>query len=141
MGTDIHVVAQIRKAGVWEDFSIDGYEIENRNYGWFTFLCGVRSRGDGIVPIAECRGAPEGFRVDPRRHTYDVDTEYKGKWMGYGVASWVTMREILDGIARLPSPIYPGWPLITQIGPIDELKRLFVGHQPEDCRIVFGFDS
>lgn len=130
MGTDIHVVAQVRDAeGVWRDQPTGGFDICGRNYTWFTFLCGVRqglttSRGIPVTPIAPPRGAPEGF----------------GHWMGYGVTSWVTLAEILEHEAGLPKPLYPEWPA-CRVGPIDELERLFRGHPPDACRIVFGFDS
>lgn len=145
MGTDIHIVAQVKDSnGVWQDIPTAGFDICNRNYTWFTFLCGERSyntneqRKMGITPIAKPRGAPEGFKVDVSEDPYDPGNSYKGQWMGYGVSSWVTLAEILEHEKNLPDTLYKD--CIYRVGPIDELERLFSGHKPEDCRIVFGFD-
>lgn len=147
MGTDIHVVAQVRDSdGVWRDIDYD-CDLENRNYTWFTFLCGERSevtnkdRKLNIVPIDSPRGCPEDFETSYGDDRYSVDCSHGDKWMGYGVSSWVTLEEILEHEKHLPNPIYKEFPDIKRIGPIQELEQLFAGYKPCDCRIVFGFDS
>jgi hypothetical protein len=133
MGTDIHVIAQVKnELGVWEDVPLVGENIENRNYTWFTFLDGCRKDRVGIyiAPISKPRGAPEGFHVDSDHG----DAFYKDKWMGYGISSWATLQEILDHEKTLP-------PMMYRVGPIDELEETFTGHDPKNCRIVFGYDS
>ena len=137
MGTDIHIVAQVRNnEGIWEDIPTDGYDIDQRRYSWFTFLDGTRDRGEGIIPISKPRGRPEGFSITEPDNPYDFDTYHNDTWMGYGVSSHVTLAEILEHEKKQPALLYR-----DRIGPIEELERLFAGHKPENCRIVFGYDS
>lgn len=141
MGTDIHIVAQVQdENGKWRDIETAGYDIENRCYTWFTFLDGTREqltnevRKEGIIPLSAPRYAPEGFETCEE----ECGTTHNGTWMGYGIISWATLYEILEHEKIQPvNPRYPG----VRVGPIDELERLFAGHDPSKCRIVFGYDS
>lgn len=148
MGTDIHIVAQTQgDDGVWRDLEIiAGFSLEARNYTWFTFLDGTRGsitndrRELPIIPIAKPRGKPDGFAISEPRSWDDCDTYHGEKWMGYGVTSWVLFSEIIEGEKMQPKPIWLLHPEV-RVGPIDELERLFLGRDPEKCRLVFGYDS
>lgn len=149
MGTDIHIVAQIQgEDGIWRDVDTSGVELENRSYTWFTFLDGTRAdvtndkRQIGIVPVVtDRRGAPADFEEHPASDAFDNADFYHGeKWMGYGVCNWATLGEIIAGEKRQPKPL-PTFPEDVRVGPIDELERIFAGHDPNRCRIVWGYDT
>ena len=81
MGTDIHTWIQIKKNGKWETLNLyiekkkdndtKEYEraytlVENRNYGLFGKLAGLRTWEDAIVPP---RGWPDDITEDIQEAT------------------------------------------------------------------------
>lgn len=145
MGTDIHVVIQfLNSKGEWEDTEQPkDSPLENRNYTWFTFLDGCRSqvtnqdRGLGIVPMLgsygsqNYRGVPPGFATEPYG---DYEEAHDGKWMGYGVANWCTLQELLDHAEAHPNRHNP-------TDKIEWLQKFTVPLRPDHVRIVWGYDS
>lgn len=72
MGTDIHIVAEVKKAGQWVPANVA--MPDDRDYWTFAILADVRNGvgfagcdlGDAIPPIAQPRGLPKNF--DPSKH-------------------------------------------------------------------------
>lgn len=107
MGTDIHMIAEVRKDGVWQtildDIFVDweGTKFErqtcvpysDRNYNLFAILADVRNgtgfaglrRGERFNPISEPKGYPEDMCKDSEEF---LSYEHS--------ASWLTLKEIFD---------------------------------------------
>lgn len=142
MGCDIHTVVQVKGVNRWVDVATSF--LTARNYAAFDLLAGVRTNTKILrcVPISECKGLPDGFETDN-------DDIHNGYWMGDHSHSYLTLEEMQK---------YPHWELgkvallvldnppchnavYTQLMP--ELVRIANEHkvQPNEIRIVFGFDS
>lgn len=131
MGADIHLKVEVLTESGWidvpapdhfDDGSYWGRQwYSGRNYADFSVLANVRNfREPTIVPIAEPRGLPDGL---PRRGD---------EWdFGDHSFSWVTLAELM---AYGPWPDFGG----ELKGLIPELQKL---GDPENVRLVFGFDS
>lgn len=78
MGCDIHLIAQRREGDTW--VRVDVAAFEDRTYGRFGFLAGVRNYS-AVTPIAEPRGLPAGFTDD-------------GDELGDHSFSWLTIAEL-----------------------------------------------
>lgn len=121
----------------------------DRYYALFAALAGVRN-GFGfagipthqpLVPISEPRGLPD----DLLAVAADDHELPDGYWLGDHSHSWLTLREVLDydWDRELVWPDGSTTPLRECVG--DFLTRTVpalrsVG-EPDDVRIVFGFDS
>lgn len=107
MGTDIHMIAEVRKNGVWHTI-LDNIFIgwggtsfheetcvpySDRNYNLFAILAGVRNGtgfagcriGEKFNPISETKGYPEDMCKDSESY---LSYEHS--------ASWLTLKEIFD---------------------------------------------
>lgn len=103
MGCDIHVVAEVRKNGVWE---LSPVKIpDGRNYCTFGILANVRNghgfagfdTGDALPYISLPRGLPEDMSrelSEKLAHAYDNEDDFF--WLGDHSFSWVTLREMLE---------------------------------------------
>jgi hypothetical protein len=150
LGCDIHVIAQRKIAGKWEN--IPGEFLEDRAYRRFGFLANVRNYS-AVPPISKPRGLPDD---------YATDDEDCGKLLDTHSNSWLPLAELLgfdyDKVVEngcISGMIWeiewsgsqagePGESEVTTIrkflgsGFFDELEKLkTVGAE----RIVFGFDS
>lgn len=148
MGCDIHLIVQARRDGVWEDID-PGPQIED-DYGdtfWepgyyptFALLADVRNDPSwDITPISTPRGIPADFECDDFR--YDKggpgigvrlvgDVERNGKDLGEHNHSWVTLAELKAVPEDQRWALPEAW--------IPELEKF---GDPDDVRLVFGFDS
>ena len=110
MGTDIHMIAEVRKDGVWQTILDDifveweGTQFEaqtnvpysDRNYNLFAILADVRNgtgfaglrTGEKFNPISEPKGYPEDISED----SYN----FLGDDWGHHSASYLTLKEIFD---------------------------------------------
>ena len=110
MGTDIHMIAEVRKDGVWHTFLDDifvkweGTQFERqtcipydgRNYGLFAILADVRNgvgfagfrTGEKFNPISKPKGYPE----DIAKESYG----FLGDEWRHHSASYLTLKEIFD---------------------------------------------
>lgn len=107
MGTDIHMIAEVRKDRVWHTIlnkifvEWEGTKFEketcvpygDRNYNLFAILADVRNgigfaglrTGERFNPISEPKGYPEDM------------CEYSEEFLSYEhSASWLTLKEIFD---------------------------------------------
>lgn len=141
MGCDIHTVIQVKNSDRWVDVVVDSFT--DRNYSAFNLLVGVRaSHHLHYVPISEHGCLPEGFEIN--EYSY-----HSGYWMGDHSYSYLTLEEMQK---------YPYWDtgqvalLVLDNSPshnavytvlMPELVRIAKEHkvQPNEIRIVFGFDN
>lgn len=116
MGTDIHMVAEVRRDGRWEmvkDCLWDGYggrktfrPYTGRNYDLFAMLADVRNgygfagsvTGDGFVPVVHPR---RGIPDDADPETVEPGTDESGtvyedtfEYLGDHSFNWLTVREL-----------------------------------------------
>ena len=140
MGCDIHMIAQIKTDGAWKTLAPVNI---NRNYVLFSLLADVRNTGD-IMPIDCARGLPGDLNstIDP--DAYDDFSEHiDGHWLGDHSISWLSYSELLavdltQSINRYANPTS----LDDACGHLwTQLADIFKDVNPEDCRVVFGFDS
>lgn len=156
MGCDIHLFAEIRRNGKWEEVdkapsgSVDDEPIRGygdsfyvgRNYDLFTLLANVRNYGRGIDPISVPRGAPadvsptigkviEDWNGDGHSHSHFTLNEL----MTYAYGDhWITNRTSnrFEEISREFGT--------TTLNKLCELLSE-PGISPDDIRIVFFFDN
>lgn len=134
MGTDIHVVLQKSKKGIWK--TISALEV-GRNYSLFGILAGVRSVPDG-GPISEPRGLPSDLKYLHKLYAdFSLeDVRLDGVWLGESSYSWLSLREILRYYAKHwtnSDSRYALSCLLDEITPHVKTRGKY--------RIVFGFDS
>lgn len=85
MGCDIHSHAEKQDGGRWVDLDVEAFE--DRDYGFFGWLAGVRNYSD-MAPIAADRGFPADASAEAAKHYDD--------WSGDAhSASWVSVAELL----------------------------------------------
>jgi len=170
MGTDIWIVAEVRKNGIWTptDVKVPSY----RNYITFSILADVRNgfdvgginSGEEVIPISPPKGLPNDFASDP-------------DWIAEHNFSWLTLQELLSypfkdtkvtllrmvpteeakeyreskkiPVNRCIFTTGEGYEWFKFESPLEDEAWLFpkiiealkpLG-KPEDVRIVFGFDS
>ena len=107
MGTDIHMIAEVRKNGIWHTILDDIFILWKdtkreektcvpyyyRNYNLFAILAGVRNGtgfggcriGEKFNPISEPKGYPEDMCEDSEDFLSNGHS-----------ASWLTLKEIFD---------------------------------------------
>lgn len=134
MGTDIHVVVQVRENSIWKSVAAPWIY---RDYELFTRLCGVMGVS-GITPLSEPRGYPDDFDIDEhnmhpfiRASQNNIDKFYqleRFKRMGGENPSYLTIAEINNNTNSDQMKI-----LIREI--VD------LGINLNDVRLVFDFDS
>lgn len=102
MGTDVHVVAEVRKDGVWHLADVE--VPSDRNYWTFAILANVRNgfgfagvhTGEELQPIDEPRGLPDDLSEGAKRkQDNDIDEEEDYLWFGDHSFSYVTLQELL----------------------------------------------
>lgn len=87
MGCDIHAYAEKRNGERWVEVDCLPDAFDDRSYGTFGFLAGVRNYS-GVTPIAQPRGLPNDVS-DYVRGQYD-------SWGGDGhTHSWLSLDELL----------------------------------------------
>ena len=155
MGCDIHLFAEIRRNGKWQevdkapsgtvdDEPIRGYGdsfYTGRNYDLFTVLANVRSRGR-LEPISSPRGAPE----DVSKTSAKVIDDWNGDGHSH---SYFTLNELMTyayGESWIANRTKNRFDEIShEFGTttLDKLCEFLVepGISPDDIRIVFFFDN
>jgi len=131
MGCDIHGVLQKRgpKEGEWTTFaSIDRF-FDGRSYLLFGILAGVRNQD--VEVISDHRGLPEGFEGDTEGQHNLGHCTFK-EFLDY---NWTQMYIDYDGESTPLGELFT-WLHLDVYKICTEEKT-----QPEDIRIVFGFDS
>lgn len=153
MGADIHSWTEVREHGAWVAVPYAPFE-DGRSYRIFGFLADVRNYSHSPV-IAAPRGLPHDMS-DRVREALDWD---------YHSESWLSLRELLtydydqviwdrrvtkqtgprswDGAALADEGEGTHLPLRDFLGQrfFDTLAVLARFGEPDDVRIVFGFDS
>jgi hypothetical protein len=82
MGCDIHMIVQRKTATGWE--TIPEFDcFDDRNYGVFGFLAGVRNYSD-VPPLSEPRGLPDDIQ------------EGDDGWLGDHSFSWLVASELTN---------------------------------------------
>lgn len=175
MGTNIHMVAEVRRDGQWRlvtDTLWKGWDDRptnqpyiHRNYDVFAILADVRNgrgfagsvTGAGFNPISEPKGVPED--ADPA--TVELDEWDYFKNLGDHSFSWLTVAEMdaydwdqvttkafseREYVKALRTAYYiqHSWETTYRERAEDFLESLAILRtlgDPEDVRIVFGFDS
>ena len=149
MGCDIHMVAQVKQDGNWQ--TVDRLSI-SRCYDLFAILAGVRNgcgfsgvpTGDGFSPIDRPRGLPPDF---------DGTSEDHG--LGYHSFSWLSLRELqecdltrttrkyrwIESKQRMKALPPQTYRQCVGLAWDNLLSRLVSRGNPDEVRIVFGFDS
>lgn len=149
MGCDIHMVAQVKRDGKWQ--TVDGLSTD-RNYDLFAILAGVRSgygvrgipTGDGFLPIDWPRGLPT-----------DLEGTSEDHCLGDHSFSWLSLRELQECDLTRTTRKYRWSKSMKRMEVLapqtyrdcvkhvwDELlSRLVSIGNPDEVRIVFGFDS
>lgn len=85
MGCDIHSRVEKQESGRWVAVDVEAFE--DRDYGFFGWLAGVRNYS-GVTPIAADRGFPADASAEAAKHYDD--------WSGDAhSASWVSVAELL----------------------------------------------
>ena len=159
MGCDIHAVVQVRKEGKWETIDDRGPEgvtggyrwrvLSNRNYAVFSILANVRNFSTAVPwpSIANPRGLPDEFGMEDECHTDAMDDDLDGEkmWMGDHSHSWVTLQELDEYDWSHVRHYESGPPYSAEDACGDFYLRVIpwlrsLGN-PEDVRLVFGFDS
>jgi hypothetical protein len=86
MGCDIHIHAERKVNGQWQAIP-DLHPFDNRSYGTFGFLAGVRNYS-AVPPIAPPRDVPTDISTDVRK-------DYEG-WDGDAhTPSWLSVAELV----------------------------------------------
>jgi len=152
MGCDINGILQKRKPNTneWTTFAPIERFFEGRSYLLFGILAGVRN--NDVEIISDNRGLPEGFTCLDEYHEHiPWPCEWRGRevtktWLGEHDYGWVGFREFLaynweqesmDHKGRMtPLGVLFSWIHLDVYKICDEEKV-----QPEDIRMVFGFDS
>ena len=158
MGCDINGVLQKREPNTneWTTFAPIERFFNGRSYLLFGILAGVRN--SYVEIISDNRGLPEGFELDDtdfHHHKlwpeyyydyYDIADIDGTTWMGEHNFGWVEFREFLDYNWKQESRDHEGEP--TSLGIMfsylhRDVYKICVEEkaQPEDLRMVFGFDS
>lgn len=154
MGCDIHLHTEIKVNGVWHHYSQPRI---GRSYHLFCKMAGVRGPIDGIVPVSEPRGLPDGLsfttNLDIRRWTGDghsfswltsVELAAVIKWNDERMTEWKKRKNAEDG-----HPEYGGWysteheyfGYLFGNGWDLEKYRSDYPAEIEDVRAVFWFDN
>lgn len=116
MGTDIHAVVQrLDRSGKYVD--IETRWKCNRHYRLFAWLANVRNDenfyghlGSAIITPLSCnRGIPDDYVYPFYDWENDIDTyNGEGVWLGYHGFTWLTGKEILEGMSRLKDIVVYG---------------------------------
>mgnify|MGYP003645813188 CR=1 FL=1 len=155
MGCDINGVLQKRKPNTneWTTFAPIERFFEGRSYLLFGILAGVRNKDAEV--ISDNRGLPEGFvcvdelhphKPYPNQPRLEMGHNRYHTWMGEHNFGWVDFREFLDYNWKQTETDHHGEP--EPLGIIfswlhRDLYKICTEEktQPEDLRMVFGFDS
>jgi len=169
MGTDIWPQAEVKRNGCWERANIE--IPSKRNYWTFAILAGVRNGqgfagcdlGDSVQPIAEPRGIPRDTSLakdDLGYHSFSWVT--LGELLALDLDALITERGMVSARAAekfrkdgIRPDSWSGWTSeegaerIQWQRPIREAAWLLVKiiealkplGEPENVRLVFGFDS
>lgn len=143
MGTDIHMILQSRKKGIWRHKAAIDLD---RNYDLFAVLAGVRANipSNEDIVISPARGLPKdiGGEIDIKESGsiyIEIGNESSIPYLfflGQHNFSWLTLREVLKHYIK-------HWKSQEVKEPLDymlnKIKRYV---KPKGMyRIVFGFDS
>jgi hypothetical protein len=117
MGTDIHTIVQIKKAGEW--VTVVKNAADERNYELFGLLAGVRGHDGPIEPL---RGLPPGIEeIEGAEHSFTWYTLYELLCYGhYDLTDFVS--EIMEAV--------------EEAGEAGETVEVY-----KNIRVVMGFDS
>lgn len=146
MGCDIHSVVLRRAANTWEPVEPPADLLERgtapwdeRNYTLFGVLADVRDHD--VEPISWARGLPDDI-PNLLGSTYG-EHRVAGQWMGDHSHSWVSARELRDYPWDAVHPTYPALGTLREILTPDRWIGwlLTLASDPDDVRLVFGFDS
>lgn len=134
MGCDIHTMLVVARKGDDRDYRIVGSGVlQGRDYALFAILAGVRNRDEWkITPIAEPRGLPVGFEVDP-------EDLYR---LGDHSFSWLSpdeLRKAAEAYGRHEQAWRPEEKVKAIRAVADYLEA--EAEEGDTPRFVFGFDS
>ena len=117
MGTDIHLIAQIKDDGKWKQIT-DLKTYSGRNYYLFAILADVRNNGC-FEPIDYPRGFPKDFidsditvdtqYLDKPEYREDFTSELSFASRCDHSQSWFTLQELLDFDWDWNRTGYEGW--------------------------------
>jgi len=129
MGSDIHMITQVRENGEWRT-KHDAFNYRTRNYSVFGMLADVRNGrgfagavyGTGFIPISEPKGLPDDLREKMYKILDEYDEEWaedqglsfagigarevrdnyvEGEWLGDHSFTWLDMAEIKAYIQKI----------------------------------------
>lgn len=159
MGCDIHVRVEVRTNGKWQptEYNMDTEPFGWRSYSVFAWLAGVRNYSH-ITPISEPRGLP-GDMSDEVRDWFG----YGDEWSDFHSLSHLTLAELLavnydhriedwrgrkqrpdgiwDGAATMDQPTLISLREFLGSSYFEDASKLRLLGDPDDVRIVFGFDN
>lgn len=137
MGTDIHMITQVRESGIWH--TVPDVAFHDRSYNTFAQLADVRNgrgfagcdTGSGFIPVAAPRGLPEGVSERPEGEPDDEDYDDR-PWLGDHSHSWLTLAELLAYDVTRTSTL-------RGVISIDQYRAWDGVSQPDDwCGDIFG---
>lgn len=97
MGCDIHIYAERRNdSGQYYMAKFDFSALENRSYGTFAWLAGVRNYS-GIIPISEPRGIPNDLSegVLHEKESWDGDG-HNHSWLSVAELMMIDYNQIIE---------------------------------------------
>lgn len=111
MGTDIHVICQVKENGKWinnpvkifkhtflKETEMKTFPDDSRSYDWFSIIANVRNgygfagvkTGSGFAFISEPRGKPEDFETPYEEYEGELEPIY----LGDHSFSYITLNEL-----------------------------------------------
>ena len=133
MGCDIHLIREIKIAGVWHCYSATTVE---RNYPLFAKMAGVRNR-DKIIPITEPKGIPYDMSAVAGLY-YNMDPYHNESWF-----NTEEIRELEDWVESKTGDFAEyiwGFLFGNSYGAFEKGSSSYP-LDVEDVRFVFWFDN
>ncbi len=157
MGTDITVVLEVKKNGIWEETEAEFPDYCGpstvpfcwRSYGLFGFLADVRNYSH-VPPICPCRGTPADMSATAKAEYKDSNT-YFCTWLTVADFDAVDYDKVFwdrritrgnDGAALANEGEGEYVTLREFLGPqfFEHLSTMRSLGKPEDVRVVLAFD-
>lgn len=140
MGTDIHLVSELKIKGEWHCYT---NPFILRNYRMFGYLAGVRN--NFVKPVAYPKGIPDDISIVTRKLYEDWEgTRHTESWLGMEETEIfkelvIKDPEICINNLNIEEKFFGNFLFgnTWDTESLEELKHLGI----EDARIVFWFDS